>query len=112
MVQSAVSNLSKLVRPVGRVDMLWPVAGSQIRTVLSSDPGASRLPSRDQAIDVTQSLCPSRVEMVWPVAGSQIRTVLSVDPDASRLLSRSQKMDVTGDSCLSSIDMVWPETES
>ena len=45
------------------VDMHWPVAGSQILTVLSADADASRLASCDQATDLTESLWPSSVDM-------------------------------------------------
>ena len=75
--------------------MQWPVAGSQILTVLSSDADASRLASCDQATDLTESLWPSSVDMHWPVAGSQILTVLSSDADASRLASCDQATDLT-----------------
>ena len=68
------------------VDTHWPVAGSQILTVLSSDAEASRVASCDQATDPTELLWPSSVDTHWLVAGSQILTVLSSDA-GSRILT-------------------------
>ncbi|KAJ6091158.1 hypothetical protein N7467_003127 [Penicillium canescens] len=84
------------------MDTLWPVAGSQILTVLSLDADASRLPSCDQAIVRTQALWPLRVDTLWPVAGSQILTISSQDADASRLPLCDQTINLTSSG--------WPST--
>jgi hypothetical protein len=63
---------------MGNADSHSQVNGFQILTIESEDADASRLPSRDQVIDIffiTGPLCPLGVDAHWPVAGSQILTV-------------------------------------
>ena len=64
-----------------------PVAVSQIRTVPSSLPVASQVPSGWNATDFTQLVWPVRVRRCSPVAASQIRTVPSPLPVASQVPS-------------------------
>ena len=77
-----------------RAARCWPVAGSQIRTVPSSLPLASQVPSGAIATALTGSAQPLsswlvRTARCWPVAGSQIRTdpVRPVPPLASQVPS-------------------------
>ena len=77
-------------------DTVWPVSMSQIRTVLSFEPETTRLPSRENAMDLTPSVCPSnRLEMVWPVSTSQMCTVLSPKLETTRFPSCENVMEVT-----------------
>ena len=59
----------------------------QSRTVLSSEPEATSLPSGEKATLLTQLLWPSSVRRAAPVAASQSRTVLSAEPEATSLPS-------------------------
>src|ERR1700750_25016 len=54
-----------------RVCTVWPVAGSQSRTVLSRDPDAISLPSGEDATALTAGEWSSRVCNVLPVARSR-----------------------------------------
>ena len=60
-----------------------PVATSQSRAVLSSDPVATVRPSGLNATLRTSRECPSSVAAQVPVATSQSRAVLSSDPVAT-----------------------------
>src|SRR5947207_7892908 len=83
-----------------RVACSVPVSASQIRTVLSCEPDASRRPSGEKATDETDDVWPCSVACSVPVSASQIRTVLSYEPDASRRPSGEKATDQTDD--------VWP----
>jgi hypothetical protein len=71
-----------------------------MRTVLSDEPDAIRLPSGEKATDKTQPVCPVNG---WPsgapVSESQMRTVLSDEPDAIRLPSGEKATDETKPVC-------------
>jgi len=61
---------------------------SQILTVLSHDPETTRLPSGENATDVTQCVCPSNgPPSIFCVSTSQILIVLSSEPEARRFPS-------------------------
>jgi hypothetical protein len=81
--------------PILSVCRHWPLLGSQILTVLSSDPDASRAESGEKATDLTEPLWPSSVCRHLPLLASQILTVLSPDPDASRAESGEKATELT-----------------
>jgi hypothetical protein len=64
-----------------------PVVAFQIWTVLSSDPETTRLPSWENATDITLLVWPFSSASTSPVITFQIRTVLSCDPETTRLPS-------------------------
>ncbi len=64
-----------------------PLAASQSRIVLSSNPDTTDLPSGEKATELTPSEWPSSICSAPPVAASQSRTVLSKDPDTTDLPS-------------------------
>jgi hypothetical protein len=64
-----------------------PVVTFQIRTVLSADPETTRLPSCENATDITESVWPFSSASTLPVVTFQIRTVLSSDPETTWLPS-------------------------
>jgi hypothetical protein len=72
-----------------------PVTESQSRTVLSSEPDTTTLPSGEKVTDVTQSEWPLSVRSGAPVTASQSRTVLSPEPDTITLPSGEKAIDVT-----------------
>jgi hypothetical protein len=72
-----------------------PLLTSQILTVLSSNPDASRAESGEKTTELTQWLWPSSVCRHLPLLTSQILTVLSSDPDASRAESGEKATDLT-----------------
>ncbi len=79
--------------------MRWPVIPFQIRTVLSEQPLASRVPSGLQHTERTSSTCHSSRCSSFPVLPFQIRTVLSEQPLASRVPSGLQHTDQTKSEC-------------
>jgi hypothetical protein len=93
-----VENLTCLVYPLS-VCSGAPVAASQSRTVPSPDADASRVPSAENATDLTEPVCPSSVCSGAPVAASQSRTVRSSDADASRVPSAENATDETHSVC-------------
>ncbi|MEJ7639496.1 MAG: hypothetical protein WKF75_16350 [Singulisphaera sp.] len=71
-----------------RMRISWPVVASQILTVWSSPPEASRVPSGLNVTHRTWLLWPLRAGTTsWPVVASQILTVRP-PPEASRVPSR------------------------
>jgi hypothetical protein len=64
-----------------------PVVASQSRTVSSSEPEASTLPSDEKPTAVTLLLWPLSVCLQAPVVVPQSRTVLSHEPEAGTLPS-------------------------
>lgn len=64
-------------------------------TVLSSEPDVTSFESGENAMDLTQSLCPSSVYMHVPVTTSQILTVSSSDPNATSFESGENATEKT-----------------
>jgi len=75
------------------------VVGFQTLIDPLGDAEASRLPSRAQTIDLTDSACPSGFGALWLVASSQILTVPSWDAEASRFFFCDQATEVTASVC-------------
>ena len=71
-----------------------PVAVSHILTVLSP-PDATNFEFGENAMDVTDPLCPSSVCVYVPIAVSQIFTVPSYDPDATSFESGENATELT-----------------
>src|SRR6266699_2985978 len=76
-------------------------------TVVSVLPDATRLPSGDQAMPTTESLCPLYVSRIVPMVAmssllpvSHTRTRLSPPPEATLLLSGDQATPNTFSPCL------------
>src|SRR6267154_391610 len=79
------------------------VSASHNRIVVSSDPDTMRLPSGENATELTQLSCPVRgARSGSPVSASHNRMVLSYDPDTMRLPSGENAADVTSPLCLGS----------
>ena len=71
-----------------------PAWTSHSLIVLSSDPEASSVPSREYATERTSSVCPSSV-VVFPVATSHSTTVPSPNPEASIVPSGERATEKT-----------------
>ena len=96
-------NSSSMTQPlVLRISVKSPVAGSQSRTVLSSEPDANSWPLGEKATDLIQSVWPLSVCWRVPVAGSQSCIILSSEPDASSWPSGEKATDWT--------EAVWPSS--
>lgn len=93
-----------LTKPVWslRVCSSLPVAASQSRTVLSSEPNTSYSSSGEKVTDVTELVWSSSVYSIAPVAVFQSRTVLFYEPDAICLSSGEKATEVT--------ELVWPSS--
>src|SRR2546423_8307679 len=85
----------KSALPIRSVSRHSPLLASQILTVSSSDPDASRAESCEKATELTAPLWPSSVCRHSPLLASQILTVLSYDADASRAESCEKETDQT-----------------
>jgi len=72
-----------------------------MRIVLSAEPETIRLPSSENATDITELVWPSKgPDTVWPVAAFQMRIVLSPEPDATSSPSGENATYLT--------QLVWP----
>src|SRR5215470_6846322 len=67
-----------------RVARCWPDAVLQILAVLSLLPDSTRVPSGENATELTQAECPSKVRINCPLAASQSLSVLSQLPERRR----------------------------
>ena len=85
-----------------------PVETSHNLTVSSAAPEASFVPSGENAIDSTLSLCPVSVFMFFPVKISHSLTVLSIDPEASFLPSGENATDLVNSVCPVSVLIFFP----
>ena len=81
---------------------------SQILIAPPCDPETTRLPSGENATDVTQSVCPSNGPLTTScICVSRILTVLSHDPETMRLPSGENATDVTQSSCPSNGPLLY-----
>jgi len=97
------TKLTQCVWPSSAGSSYCPVAASQRRTVLSSDPDTICLPSGEKATELTPRVWPSSAGSSYcPVAASQRRTVLSSDPDTICLPSGEKATELT--------QSVWPSS--
>src|ERR1700683_572788 len=78
---------------------LPPLVISHTRMVLFLPLETTRVPSGENATDLTQPSCPSSLKISAPVAVSQIRTLLSSEPEAIRLPSEEIATDSTPSMC-------------
>src|SRR5260370_15891870 len=85
-----------------------PLATSHTRTVLSSDPDASRLPSGDHDTLQTPPACPSSRAVSRPPATSHKRTASSSDPDASPLPPSAHDTLLTLSACPFCLELTQP----
>src|SRR2546423_941838 len=85
----------KSALPISSVCRHSPLLVSQILTVLSLDPDASRAELCEKATELTEARWPSSVCRHSPLLASQILTVLSSDPDASRAESCEKATELT-----------------
>src|ERR1700675_163123 len=80
--------------------MISPVSTSQMQIVMSYEPETTRLPSGENATDVTSAVCPSNgPEMISPVSTSQMQIVMSSEPETTCLPSGENATDVTHSVC-------------
>ena len=66
-------------------------------------PRQIRLPSRENATELTQPLCPSKVRINWPVATSHSLIVLSLPPDSACAPSGENATELTPRACPSKV---------
>ena len=79
------------------------MAASHSFSVLSSLPDSTRVPSGENATEVTQSECPSKVRTRAPVAASHSFSVLSELPDSTRVPSGENATEMTASECPSKV---------
>src|SRR5262245_32704896 len=77
----------------------WPVLASQSFSVLSQLPERARVPSGENATDLTSLECPLKVRRSRPVATSQSFSVLSQLPERTRVPSGENATDSTHPVC-------------
>ena len=75
-----------VVSSLGPVDTL-ATGASHVRTDTSEEPETMRVPSVENATEVTESVWPFRVASCAPVKASHTRTDLSSEPETMRVPS-------------------------